>query len=313
MATNDHTDERPESVGDAAPVADEQAADINELVDEQAGRLPADSNQSDILGDKDKKVVQEVVDKALERANDKPVDKPAKDAPIIDDAGQDDIQKKILEGYKPSDAVDVSELENLKKQLYFYQQLHGADAVPPQQQQPVPVQQQSPQQDSNDWFNNLVNVSENELIDLASGDVQRALPVVRKFVATAAAVALQEYQNQNVISQRQQVYMGAVRKDFFERYEDLKEYPEIVRTVGDDIGSSYVKRGIRKMPHEVVDEIGTRCRELIAKFKGNGSVRPTTPTGSRQGAAGSSNLRPAPQQTEQLTEEKKEMYELFEQ
>lgn len=325
MATNDHTDEQPAVANEPTPLAEDNKVELNELFEEQAGTLeekPVEEKFAAV----DNKVVQEAVDKAAKAAEEKPEDKPGRTQEIVDDAGKQPVQregednaafqKRVLEEYAKEGTQDkTAEVERLRKELEFYRLLNGD---PNQQQQPIqqpqqPVQQpQQVVQQAARTALDVIDITDDELLGLISGDRERALPVVKKFVATAAVIALHEFQNQRMTEQRTNMYVEGVRNHFKTTYEDLNEYPEIVRAVGNDVGNSYVQRGIAKMPHELLDEVAEKSRALIAKFKNGGSSSsPTAVRGSRQGNAGG-GTRPATVKQEELTEAQKEMMDLLE-
>lgn len=243
----------------------------------------------------------------------KPVEAPKQEIPQQAIPAQDKVEA-ITE--KIEQASTTSEVEELQRQLQFYEMLYGGQQAQPQQQ--TPQQQQAPQQQTNippqqQQPNLLDNVSitQEELIGLLSGEPERAIPIIKKFVATAVVLSQQHQQQQQRQQQLTERYFNGIQEAFYskEKFADLNDYRPIVKFAGDQVQQEYAARGIFKMPHQCIDEIGKRARELKAKMLGGTNNTPNKVI-PKQGEVG--DLRNAPPAKVNLSDQQKEMFDLLE-
>lgn len=207
-------------------------------------------------------------------------------------------------------------IKDLENQLEFYKTLYGDNAQPvqyqPQQQQqvvPQQVQQQQPQPQAQNPFD-LIQIDANKLQDFYSGDPAKVLPVVREFVATAVAIAQHQWRQEQVQSSNAINYVNKVQEILYAKYDDLKDLRPLVKMAGDQIDQEYRSKGINKLPHQIIDEVGQRARQLRQQLVGTGNSNPTAPRQVvKQGEVG--NTKITPPTPEKLTKQQKEMYDLF--
>jgi hypothetical protein len=284
---------QPHENNEPEPIAPDQAEQIDELTNDQ---LDASSEKEEPQQEPDK-------------------EEPAKEP-------QEQPEKKEPPAEQPQQQVqDVDykkQLEEYKRQVEFFQSLY--DGTPPQpQQQQVQQQPQQPVQPQVQQPTDIyetINVSENDLMDLMSGSPERALPVVRNFIRAAVEISYQQQQQRQENVQRAMKYVNLNQEEFYTRFEDLKDYKQIVKIAGDEIEENNMRTGKVKPLHLCLDDIGKRARELLVQLRGNvgGTVsgngsRTATRNGSRQGNVGGPKVTPPPQQ--QLTEQQKEMADLL--
>lgn len=232
-------------------------------------------------------------------------------------AATEKIEKKIEAGVAATEDV-----EELKKQLQFYQTLFGETPPQAQQQQPqINQQQQNNQAQAQQQQKSIldaVDVTQEELLGLLSGEPERAVPVIKKFIATAIVLAQHDTMQKQQIQERQFNYITGVQKAFYEKYEDLSEerFRPLVKFAGDQVHQEYMSKGITKYPHELIDDIGKRAmhlkEQLVANGIANGDSVVTKPKQViKQGEVGGTKVTPPPK--EQLTTDQKEMFDLLEQ
>lgn len=225
-------------------------------------------------------------------------------------------QEKIVEqiAQKIEQPQSESQVEELKKQLEFYEMLYGGQpqqqqqVQQPQQQTPQPQQPQVPQQPN---LLDNVSISQEELIGLLSGEPERAIPIIKKFVATAIVLGQQHQMQQQRQQQLTERYFNGIQEAFYskEKYADLNDYRPLVKFAGDQIQQEYAARGIFKMPHQCIDDIGKRARELKAKMLGGTNNTPNKVI-PKQGEVGDIKNSPPPKQN--LSDQQKEMFDLLE-
>ena len=250
--------------------------------------------------------------------NEKPV---IQEKPVDDKTQQQETPQQVTpeQVQQIADKVEqpstTSEVEELQRQLQFYEMLYGnqqpqqQQAPQPQQQTPQQQQPQQPQQQPNILDN--VSITQEELIGLLSGEPERAIPIIKKFVATAVVISQQHAQQQQRQQQLTERYFNGIQEAFYskEKYADLSDYRPLVKFAGDQVQQEYAAKGIFKMPHQCIDEIGKRARELKTKMLGgtNGTPNKVIP---RQGEVG--DLRNAPPPKQNLSDQQKEMFDLLE-
>ena len=209
----------------------------------------------------------------------------------------------VEEDYK----LKASELE---QQLEFYRTLYG-DERPPTREAAAPIAEQPKQQQQSRNPLDYVTPSKEELYDLMSGEPEKATPIIRKFIAAAVAIAQHNVQRQQQEHSKVTNYIGGVQKVFYEKYPDLDKVRPLVKMAGDQVADEYEQKGIRKLPHELIDDIGKRAYQLRSQLVGGNNPPPTRPrTVVKQGeVGGTKNTPPA---SAQLTDQQKEMLDVLE-
>lgn len=218
----------------------------------------------------------------------------------------------------PVESVQTEKEKELAERLKWYELLYGNEQpaepyaaqpnVQPQQVQQQPVQQEQPKS----WFDN-VTVKQDELYDLLSGDPARAAPVLKKFVALSVVGAMHHMKEEQIKAERTTRYIGACQEALYSKYEDLKNFTPVVKMAGDQIEQEYRAKGIARYPHQLVDEIGIRARNILKQIseQRNGSTTPVAPRKViTQGESGGNRITPPAK--EKLSDQQKQMFDLME-
>lgn len=263
-----------------------------------------------------------------------------------DDNRTERPQQQAQQEQAPQTTEETQETEpgptvkELEQQLEFYRMLYGEPQPQQQnynyqnpqqqpQQAPNPQRQQftgqnqpaQPQQPQQNIFDNI-QISKDELYEFLSGEPERAAPVVRRFLQTATMLAQHNMRVQQQQEQQAYRYVGAVQHALYDKYKDLEQYRPIVKLAGDQVEQEYKSRGINKYPHELIDDIGKRARQILIQIRGNAApangaqqAQSNQPTNQprripRQGETG--GTRPVTPPKEKLSEQEKQMYDLLE-
>jgi hypothetical protein len=246
-------------------------------------------------------------------------DENKKEQGAVEPDKQDKEKVSVTQSKADAPTEESPETKELKQRLAFYEMLYGdkREEPPVQQQQPQQVQQpiqQQPQQQAQRNILDGVTVTQEDLLGFLSGEPERAIPVVKKFIATAMVLTHQHMYQEAVKQERTVRYFNGIQEVFYskDKFEDLNDYRPIVKYAGDQIQQEYAARGQFKMPHELMDEIGKRARELKDQMLGkvNGTVaKPRTII--RQGEVGDTKVTP-PTKEKFINDQQKEMMDLLE-
>ena len=216
---------------------------------------------------------------------------------------------KTIQGTGTTEAEKVAALQN---QLKFYEQLFGPKEEAKAFVSPTGTPEQPNTAQANRPVPNIldaVQVSEEDLTNLLSGDPQRAAGTIRKFVGMAMYLTTQNFVHQQRMAERVETYNNSCVNAFYEKFDDLKEFRPIVKYAGDYVQQRYEQQGIQKYPHQIIDEIGNLARQIKIKMLG-GSTSPTKPTPTiKQGEVG--GTKPAPASRQKPTDEQNEMFDLL--
>jgi len=283
--------------------------------DEQATQEALDLNNNEDSDRKEDEIVKELTkpDKVAQ-----PDSEPEKEVPETKEEKIKEATADIKQAIKEAVQDDAPQetVEDLKKQLQFYQTLFGdPGSLPKQEQQPSPQQQPVQQQQQQPNILDNVQVTQDELLGLLSGEPERAVPVIKKFVATAIVLAQHNIVQQQQIQERQTRYISGVQEAFYQKYDGLVEeqYRPLVKFAGDQVHQEYLSRGITKYPHELIDDIGKRAMQLkeklIAQANGNETTQQPRKV-IRQGEVGGTKTTPPPKVN--LSDQQKDMFDLLE-
>jgi hypothetical protein len=147
-----------------------------------------------------------------------------------------------------------------------------------------------------------IQVEETDVVDFLSGDMARSIPATKKLIkymhdfTVASVFSIMDH------VEEVKVYARDTKKAFYDKYPDLKEYPEIVKVIGDKIN----QENPNKRPDELLEAIGEACGNYITKIKG--VVKPAIISKGGEGPA--AKITPAP--SPKLTDQQKEMADLIE-
>lgn len=152
---------------------------------------------------------------------------------------------------------------------------------------------------------NQIDVSDDDIGSLLSGDTARATEVLRRFAATIGAIVLDqartnikvptnndifqavdsEYQKQAKWNQ----YQADTRKAFESAYPDLTQYGDITQSIAQEVA----RENPNKWPHEYIDEVGKKAMARVKQLTGgnqpNGRTGVGEPTTTLSPAAEVSN------------------------
>lgn len=218
-----------------------------------------------------------------------------------------DGQTQVNEGDK---------VKALEKQLQFYQTLFGdqSNVQRTQQETQQPTQQNTQQQVQQQAKSilDVVDFTDEEYLGLLSGEREKALPVVKKFIATAIALTAHHMQAQQAQQEQVTRYIGGVQQAFYaeDKYKDLENFRPLVKFAGDQIQQEDRANGITRMPHELIDDIGKRARELKNQMLGNNGTTIAPKKVIKQGEV--PDIKTAPTPKEKQTEQEKQMFDLLE-
>ena len=263
--------------------------DVNELVD--------------LAGDTPDPIAEELT-------TEKEEPEPVKEPPIEEPVREEPPSQAAKEA---QDEIDYkAKATEYEQQLEFYRTLYG-DEKPPVRTTAAPVENQ-PQQQGQDQPKNLfdyINPSKEELYDLMSGEPEKATPVIRRFLAAAVYIAQHNVAEQQKEQTKVSNYIGGVQKVFYEKYPDLDKVRPLVKMAGDQVAEEWQSKGIRKLPHELIDDIGKRAYQLRSQLVGgNGNPAPSGPKKViSQGEVGGTKV--APPAKVQLTDQQKEMLDIL--
>lgn len=301
MADKD-TERDPEKTGgfennEGETVQEDQIDDLLSKDDTQT----IDDNTTSKDDIKDSKDDKEVVDRTVKLKSDLT-------KKIVDQTT--DLEDKIKSGQ-----TDIDEdINNLKSQLKFYKDLFGEpttiDQARNNQQQQARTEPAN-NRNAQDPFDSY-GIDQQDLIDFLSGDVDRAVPVFRKFLRSAVELShrnmMQEQARINAVTS----YQNTIQGRFYELFPDLSEFRDIVFIAGNQVQNEITQRGEKILPHETLELVGKRARDIIGKIRGGNTTTTDNKVvrGSRQGAVVANRV--VANNREKLTDEQKEMYELLE-
>lgn len=284
----------PEHVDD--PKTDIGTEELADLTQEAADEVTKELTETQRVDD-DKSTNTQIDDKTSGKTTEQPIS----DTGTVSTSAAQQAQ------------TETQKLEELQKQLKFYEELFGPKEQATQTFQQPPVQpQQTPVQPQQAQPNILdaVQITENDLTDLLSGAPERAVPIIKKFIATAMYLSTQNFMQTQQMHERVQRYNDSCVNAFYEQYDDLQNYRPIVKFAGDQIQQEYMQRGIQKYPHQLIKEIGDRARDIRDKMlSGSSSPTKSQPKVTRQGEV--SGTKPAPTPKGQLTEQQNDMFDLL--
>lgn len=245
-------------------------------------------------------------DEPVKEVLDKPVDE--KDKQQL----KQDIKTNVAEVTDKINAgtATTDDVETLKQQLKFYEDLFGPAQIQTQTPQAKPAATNiatAVQQETFDPYAD-VQVTENDLIEFLSGDPSRALPILKKFIAGAVEISNRTISESMVKQQRANQYQQTIQGHFYSKYQELKQYPQIVKVAGDEVEQALRSRGINKMPHELLDVVAKRAIQILDSIRGTNGT-PQKSTGSRQGTAVTTKV--ATSTPDKLTDQQKEMFDLL--
>lgn len=277
---------------------------VNENLEAEFNDLTTvkDEGEVDEKGEENKEVQEN------KQEQEKPVLKDEKTkAPVQKDVAKEDANKKAVIA---AETVSKADHEAL---VAKFNALEKSIAKPTEPAKPLLTEE--------DLKSNAIPVEDmllnqfeqRDMIEMLSGDVDRAKPILKKF---AKGIMECIYYDLNQKAQQQnkvQKYADEVYNSFYTDNKDLVGQEKIVKYVYDDM----CKLNPNAMPHTLMPEVAIQTRELIAKLKGANAetVINKKPPVQRveviKGGEGA-DVRPVVSSTPQLTEQEKEMFELIE-